>query len=148
MEPFIVFWCLEVFLLFRSQWVYVVMMVRDCLWFIGGEVYHWFTCSDTLSPSNVSASSSSTSRLANSVESANINKYSISHLFPLFPSCVETLGAWGSQYKRSKSRLGVYLKIQTGLLVNAHGPDKQLKSEWALNALFSSHFITFKQGIL
>jgi len=111
MELFIVLWCLEVLLLFWSQWVYVVVMVRDwmvCLWFVGGEVYHWFTCSDTLSPSNVSAFSSSTSRLANSVESAKINKYSISHLFPLFPSCVEILGTWGSQYKRIKSRLGVY----------------------------------------
>jgi len=55
-----------------------------------------FTCSDTLTPSNVSTSSRGASRLANSAESAKIKEYSsLTTNFHFTPLSVETIGAWG-----------------------------------------------------
>ena len=67
-----------------------------------------FTCSDTLSPSNLPTSASGASWLA------NLQSQKVIPSFHFSPLCVETLGAWGS-YARSLVRwIGSWVMEQSG----------------------------------
>ena len=70
-----------------------------------------FTCSDTLTPSNVSTSS----RGAHFMEPAKFKKYSsLTTTFYFSPLCVKTLGAWGSSARSLVWRIGSRIMEQTG----------------------------------
>ena len=81
-----------------------------------GKLLCWdYTCSDTLAPSHITASSRAAGRVAEQAENVKYNKYSVlQREYEVTPVCVETLGPWGPSGLSFIQEIGRRMKERTG----------------------------------
>jgi hypothetical protein len=80
-----------------------------------GKLLAWdYTCSDSLAPSNVDTTLSSTTSVAAQAELRKNRKYEhLGQEYFFIPIASETLGGWGPQGSKFLSKLGKMLLLQS-----------------------------------